>query len=152
MSFRTMVREVGWDSVASETKVCSLTAGCQLSIWKQMRRTFVTGHYLTVGSQCEDIKERQYLQKRTEVLRFVRNRIKNWCDTSRTVELPYTAKGSEPATDSKRMCFVGYSSMWPLTGNCNTRNYWERMEKVEQIQENCRNPWLHHILDSVCNS
>lgn len=76
-----------------------------------MRRTFVTGLYLTVGSQCEDIKERQYLQKRTEVLRFVRNRIKNWCDTSRTVELPYTAKGSEPAIDSKRMCFVGYSSM-----------------------------------------
>lgn len=100
-------------SVASETKLCSLTAtnsagGCQLSIRKQMR-TFVTDHYLTVSSQCKDIKERQYLHKRTEVLRSVRNRIKNWCDTS--------------STDSKRMCSVGYSSMGPLTGNYNTRDY-----------------------------
>lgn len=75
-----MGREAGWDS---ETKLCSLTttnsaAGYQLSIWKQLRRTFATGPYLRVGSQCQDIKERQYLHKRTEVLRSVRNRIKNW--------------------------------------------------------------------------
>lgn len=47
-----------------QTKLCSLitttnsAAGCQLSIWKQMKM-FGTDHYLTVGSQCEDITPRE---------------------------------------------------------------------------------------------
>lgn len=89
-----MVRDRIQCSVALETKLCSLTtanpaAGCQPR--NQMRRMFFTDHYLTAGSQCEDMKQRQYLHNRTEVL------IKNWCDANRT--------------DSKRMGFVGYSSM-----------------------------------------
>lgn len=99
---------------------------------------FVTDQYLTVGSHCEDIKERQYLHKKTEALRSVRNRIKNWPDAN--------------STDSRRMCSVGYRNMGPLRGNYNTRNCEERMEKVEQVQDKCRNAWLHHILNSVCNS
>lgn len=98
---------VQWHQRQSLTATNS-AAGCQLSIWEQMRRMFVTDHYLTLGSPCEDIKERQYLHKRTEALRSVRNRIKNWCDAN--------------STDSRRMCSVGYSNMGPLRGNYNTRN------------------------------
>lgn len=139
MSFGTVVREVGWDSVFKAVQSNSNKFSCRLPAQHvgQMRRMFVTDHYLTVGSQCEDIKERQYLHKKTEVLRSARNRIKNWHDAN--------------STDSKKMCSVGYRNKGPLRWNYNTRNCEERMLKVEQVQDNCRNAWLH-ILNSVCNS